>query len=353
MKIGIIGYARSGKTTIVNALTGSHAAVGAFGNRDANVAVIKVPDHRVERLAEVFKPRKTVHAEIEFVDIAPNEAGGEQKALDSNALTLLKNADALVHVVRAFENDAVMHPRGSVDPVRDCKGLEEELQLSDLIIIERKLERLAKEGRHDKEYELMRRCAQHIEGGAPLRALEFAPAELKALQGYTFLSIKPLMIVGNYGEARIGQDDPAALRAHAAANNFTLVELCGEMEMEISELPEEERAAFREDLGLGEESRTRFIHAAYDMLGLISFLTAGEPEVHAWTIHKGTKAVDAAGVIHSDIQRGFIRAEVVAYADLMDCEGSLHKAKEHGKMRLEGKEYVMQDGDVVLFRFNV
>lgn len=353
MKIGIIGYARSGKTTIVNALTGSHAAVGAFGSRDANVAVIKVPDERVERLAEIYKPRKIVHAEIEFVDIAPNETGGERKALDNNALTLLKNADALVHVVRAFESETVMHPHGSVDPVRDCRGLEEELQISDLIIIERKLERLTKEGRHDKEYELMQRCAKHIEGGASLRTLDLAPAEAKALQGYTFLSIKPLMLVGNYGEARIGQDDPAGLRDYAAANGFTLIEFCGAIEMEISELPEEERRAFREDLGLGEESRTRFIHAAYDMLGLISFLTTGEPEVHAWTIRKGTKAVDAAGLIHTDIQRGFIRAETVAYTDLMACDGSMHKAKEHGKVRLEGKEYVVQDGDVILFRFSV
>ncbi|HNR31070.1 MAG TPA: redox-regulated ATPase YchF [Candidatus Hydrogenedentes bacterium] len=353
MKVGIIGYARSGKTTIVNALTGGHAAVGAFGSRDANVAVIKVPDDRVERLAEIYKPRKIVHAEIEFVDIAPNEAGGEQKALDNNALTLLKNVDALVHVVRAFENETVVHPRGSVDSTRDCRNLEEELQLSDLIIIERKIERLAKEGRHDKEYDLLQRCAKHIESGDSLRALDLSPQELKALQGYTFLSIKPLMLVGNYDESRIGQDDPAGLRAYAAHNGFTLVEFCGAIEMEISELPEAERQAFRDDLGLGEESRTRFIHAAYDMLGLISFLTTGEPEVHAWTIHKGTKALDAAGVIHSDIQRGFIRAETVAYADLMACDGSMHKAKEHGKVRLEGKDYIVQDGDVILFRFNV
>ncbi len=352
MKVGIIGFARSGKTTVFNALTGAKAAVGAYGSREANVAVIKVPDARVDRLAEIHKPKKKTYAEIEFLDIAPNEAAGEQKALDGNALNVLKNVDALVHVVRAFANEAVSHPMDRVDPVRDVRLLEEELQLVDLIIIERRVERLEKEHRKDREYELMVRCKAHLEGGAPLRSLELDPAEQTLLRSFTFLSQKPLMLLGNYGDAKIGEDDPAGIGAVAAELGLTLIALCGAMEMEVSQLPDEDRAAFREELGLGEESRTRFIQAAYGMLGLMSFLTAGEPEVRAWTIRKGTRAVDAAGVIHSDIQRGFIRAETVAYDHFIEC-GTMAKAKEKGWVRLEGKEYIVQDGDILLFRFNV
>ena len=352
MRVGIIGLARSGKTTVFNALTGAHAAVGAYGSRDANVAVIKVPDARVDRLSEIHKPKKKTYAEIEFLDIAPNESADQDKSLDSAALTVLKNADALVHVVRAFKNDAVTHPMNRVDPVRDVRALEEELQLVDLIIIERRVERLEKEHRRDREYELMLRLKAQLESGQPLRTLEFDPHDAGLLKSYTFLSQKPLMILGNYGDECIGKDDPAGLDATAKALGLSHIDLCGAMEMEVTQLAEEDRAAFREELGLGEESRTRFIQAAYNMLGLMSFLTAGEPEVRAWTIRKGTKAVDAAGVIHSDIQRGFIRAETVAYGDFIEA-GNMAKAKEKGKVRLEGKEYIVQDGDILLFRFNV
>ena len=352
MKVGIIGFSRSGKTTIFNALTGQNAEVGAFGSRDANVAVLKVPDERIDRLSDIYHPRKKTYAEFQFVDIAPNEAARDDKALDSAALTLLKNVEALVHVVRAFNNEDVMHPSGSVDPVRDCRSLEEELQLTDLIIIERRLERMEKENRKDLEYQTLARCQEHIEQGNPLRTLSLEPPEAKAIAGYCFLSQKPLMILGNYGEESIGKEDPSGLAAYCAENHLTLVELCGAMEMEVNQLPEEERAAFRDELGLGEASRTRFLQSAYKMLGLISFLTAGEPEVRAWTIRKGTRAVDAAGVIHSDIQRGFIRAEVVSYDDFM-AAGSMQKAKEAWHVRLEGKEYEVQDGDIILFRFNV
>lgn len=352
MKVGILGFARSGKTTIFNALTGAHAAVGAYGSREANVAVIKVPDERVDRLSEIHQPKKKTYAEVEFVDIAPNETAGEQKALDGAALVSLKNADALVHVIRAFENDSVMHPLESVNPLRDALNMDDELKLSDLIILEKKIERMEKENRKDLEYELVRRCRDHIETGAPLRTLELSPRDAASLVGYTFLSIKPMMLVANYGEDGIGKEDPAGLRAYANENHLTLIELCGAMEMEVSQLSEEEQAEFRESLGLGEESRIRFIQAAYDMLGLMSFLTAGSPEVRAWTIRKNTHAVDAAGAIHSDLSRGFIRAEVVAYKDFMEA-GSMAKAKENGKVRLEGKEYVVQDGDIMLIRFNV
>ena len=236
--------------------------------------------------------------------------------------------------------------------MRDCKGLEEELQLEDLIIIERRLERLAKEGKKDQERDLLVRCREHIESGHPLRTLELSSQEDKAIMGFTFLSRKPLLLLGNYGEEGIGKADPASLDAWAAEAGLAHIDLCGAMEMEVAQLADDDRAAFREELGLGEESRVRFIQTAYDILGLMSFLTAGEPEVRAWTVRKGTKAVDAAGVIHSDIQRGFIRAEVVAYDDFA-AAGSMAKAKEAGHVRLEGKEYAVQDGDIILFRFNV
>ncbi len=352
MKVGIIGFARSGKTTIFNALTGAKAEVGAFGSRDANLAVIKVPDERIDALSAVYKPKKTTYAEVQFVDIAPNESAGETKVLDSAALTVLKNVEALVHVVRAFENEDVLHPLGSVDPVRDCKRLEEELQLTDLIVIERRIERLEKENRKDTEYHILCRARDHIESGKSLRSLPLSAQEAKEIAGYCFLSQKPLILLGNYGEESIGKPDPAGLADYAAETGQPLIEFCGAMELEVAQLSEEERAAFREELGLGEESRVRFLQTAYDMLGLMSFLTAGDPEVRAWTIPKGTKAVDAAGTIHSDIQRGFIRAEVVPY-DAFMAAGSMAKAKEAGHVRLEGKEYVMQDGDIVLFRFNV
>ncbi len=352
MKVGILGFPRSGKTTIFNSMTGAHAAVGAFGSRDANVAVIKVPDARIDALVEVYKPRKHVYAEIQFVDIAPNESGGERKILDSAALTLLRNVDALVHVVRAFASEEVVHPLDAVDPVRDCKTLEEELLFCDLIVVEKRLERLEKEHRKDLEYDALTRCRDAIESGTPLRNVELTPQQEQAVAGFGFLSRKPLLLLGNYGEEAIGTPDPAGIEQYAAECGQVGIALCGAMELEVGELPEEERQAFRDDLGLGEESRVRFIHAAYDALGLMSFLTAGEPEVHAWTIPKGYTAVEAAGRIHSDIQRGFIRAEVVHFDDFM-AAGSMAKAKEHGHVRLEGKDYIVRDGDIILFRFNV
>ena len=352
MKVGIIGFARSGKTTVFNSLTGAHAEVGAFGSREANLAVLKVPDERVDHVAAVYKPKKVAYAEFQFVDVAPDEASGEEKALSSAALTALRQVEALVHVVRAFDNENVMHPLGGIDPVRDCRALEEELKLEDLIVIERRLERLEKEHRKDHEHEVLTRCKAHIENGEPLRSLELTPQEEKEVAGFCFLSRKPLMLLGNYGDERIGQDDPSGLRAYAGAAGQTLIELCGAMEMEVSQLPEEERAAFREEFGLGEESRTRFIKRAYAMLGLISFLTASDPEVHAWTATKGTRAQEAAGIVHSDMARGFIRAEVVHYDDFA-AAGSMAKAKEAGHVRIEGKDYIVQDGDIIRIRFNV
>jgi len=352
MEVGIIGFARSGKTTIFNALTGAHAQVGTFGSRDANVAVLRVPDERVEKLAAIFKPKKTVHAEFRFVDAAPNEADGERKALDPDALGVLRQADALVHVVRAFEDQDVMHPHGTVDPARDCRDLEEELRLADLIVIEKRLERLEKEHNLGAEHQVLVRAREHIESGAPLRTMELTGQEAKELSGFCFLSQKPLLLVGNYGEKTIGDEDPAHLSACAIEQGLPVVALCGEMEMEIVQLAEEERQTFRDEWGLGEGSRMEFVHAAHDLLGLIIFFTCGDAEVHARTIPDGTKAVEAAACVHSDMARGFIRAEVVGCGDLV-AAGSMAKAKEGGHVHLEGKEYLVQDGDVILFRFNV
>ncbi len=352
MKVGMIGFARSGKTTVFNAITGASAEVGAYGSREANVAVIKVPDARVDKLSEIFKPKKKTYAEFEFIDIAPAENADNDKALDNAALNVLKNADALVHIVRAFESENVMHPLGSVNPARDVKALEDELQITDFIIVEKRIERLEKEHRKDQEYELLLRCKEHLEKGNPLRTLEMNMHEETLLRSFTFLSQKPMMLLGNYGDDAIGKDDPARMEQISAQLGLKMIAFCGALEMEVNQLPHEEQASFREELGLGEESRVRFIQFAYEMLGLMSFLTAGEPEVRAWTIRKGTHAVDAAGVIHSDIKRGFIRAETVAYDDFMET-GSMAKAKEKGKVRLEGKDYIVKDGDMLLFRFNV
>lgn len=352
MKVGIVGFARTGKTTIFNALTGAHAAVGTFGVRDVNVAVLKVPDSRVDRLAEIHKPKKITLAEFQFVDVPPAEGSGEEKAIDEAALRELKNVDALVHVVRCFANEQVMHPLGSVNPSRDVQRLEEEFQLADLIVIEKRVARLEKENKKDREYEVLKRCQETLEFGKSLRGLDLGEQEALSVAGFGFLSRKPLMLLGNYGEESIGKECPSGLDAVSNETGLPLVSLCGAMELEVAQLAEEERAAFRQDLGLGEESRVFFIRKAYEMLGLISFLTAGEPEVRAWTIRAGTKASRAAGVIHSDIERGFIRAETVAYDDFI-AAGSMVKAKEAGHVRLEGKEYEVKDGDIIHFRFNV
>jgi len=352
MIVGIVGFGRSGKTTIFNALTGSNAAVGAYGSRDVNVAVLKVPDERVERLDEIFHPKKKTLAEFQFVDIAPNESTVDEKALDAAALSGLKNVDALVHVVRCFDNENVLHPLDSVDPLRDCIALEEEFQLDDLMIVEKRTARLEKENEKGSEYETLIRCKDCIESGSPLRKLDLNPQEEKLIAGFTFLSQKPLMLLGNYGDESIGEDDSSGLQAFAAERGLALVSMCGAMELELSELSEEERASFREELGLGEESRALFLRTAYDILGLMSFFTVGEDEVRAWTAKKETKAAEGAGLIHSDLQRGFIRAEVVTYDDFIDA-GSMHGAKEQGHLRIEGKDCVLEDGDIVLIRFNV
>ncbi len=319
----------------------------------------RVPDARLERLAEMFRPRKKTPATVEYVDV-PGVAKGEGSALVD--LPALRGVDALVHVVRAFESDVVPHPEGTVDALRDAKMLELELILADLGAIDKRLERLEanikKANRADDlaERALFLKLKSCLEAERPLRTLDLGPDERRRVRNYSFLSEKPLLLVVNLGEDRIREAGPfletTGLGAFASSPGVGLCPISATIEAELGELPAEDARAFMEDLGLKEPGLDRVIRTSYALLGLISFLTAGEDECRAWTIVRGTRAQPAAGTIHSDIERGFIRAEVVAFDDLM-AAGSLAASRERGTLRLEGKEYVIQDGEIVHFRFNV
>jgi GTP-binding protein YchF len=323
------------------------------------VGVARVPDPRVDVLAEMYNPKKKTYATVEYVDV-PGVKKGEGAALVD--LPALRGVDALLHVVRAFEAEAVPHPDGSVDPLRDAQMLELELILADLGAVERRLERLEanlKKGNKPediREKQLFLRMKEHLEGEQPLRTLELAEEDRRRLRNYALLSSKPVLIVANLGEDDIkdaaGVLERRGLRAFAARPGLALCPVAAPIEAEMAQLPPEDARAFREDLGLEEPGLDRVIRTSYALLGLISFLTAGEDECRAWTIRAGTKAQVAAGTIHSDIERGFIRAEVVSFDDLV-AAGSLAACREKGTLRLEGKDYEVRDGDVINFRFNV
>ncbi len=348
MEIGIVGLPGCGKTTIFNALTGSEAETSAYsGSRKApNIAQIRVPDERLDILARMYRPRKTTPAVIQYVDIGGGLASQEKKDSMDEILRLLRPADALVHVVRCFEL-AGQAPA----PQSDLDEFESELILTDLMIVEKRLERLEKEVKKGKkgdprELELLQKAQRLLDAGRALRSdreITSAPE----LKGYAFLSAKPCIVVLNLGE----DDEPGNLDI-SLPEGASAVELKGSLEMELAQLDEEEAEAFRKDMGLPEPATYRLIKESYKLLGLISFFTVGEDEVKAWTIKKGTHAQKAAGAIHSDIQKGFIRAEVVAFDDLAEA-GSHQAAQKAGRVRLEGKEYAVQDGDVINFRFNV
>lgn len=352
MKVGIVGFAGGGKTTVFNTLTGLKAEVGSFGGKDkANVGIIKVPDGRIEELGRIYKPKKKVYAEMAFVDVAgpQGESAKSGSELDAKLVAEMREAEALVHVVRAFDNPAIER---SADPMRDIRAFESELILSDLIPIENRLNRMKKEKVNPREKEIVELCKETLESEKPLRSLDLTAEEWQMLAGFRFLTQKPIMLLINVDEGGISQDLPADILAYAQENHFEVIQMCGKAEMEIAELPLEEQEEFLKDLGITERARDRFITAAYRLLDLISFLTAGEDECRAWTIRRGTTAHRAAGKIHSDIERGFIRAEVIAYQDFITL-GTEAKCREQGKLRLEGKEYVVQDGDIINFRFNV
>jgi ribosome-binding ATPase len=347
-------------------MTGAHETThAAHGKGAVSVGISKVPDQRLDRLTEMYQPRKRVPATVEFSDwAAQGQPGGAQALVD---VVQYRNADALVHVVRAFSDPSVPHPSGSVEPGRDARSMEEELILADLAVAERRLERLGRDLKKmrtaelEREQELMLVCKETLESGRPLRTLHLAGEARKRLRGFQFLSAKPLLIVLNLDELHLGSQGNVSRYVDGASETFGLTSLvsegdtavaavCAKIELEIAQLEPADAAAFRADLGLSESGLDRIIRATYGLLGLISFFTVGEDECRAWSIPAGTPAQAAAGEIHSDISRGFIRAEVVSY-DVLVARGSMAPCRDHGEVRLEGKEYIVQDGDIVNFRF--
>jgi hypothetical protein len=364
----IIGLPSSGKTTVFNALTHAEATVGAFGagSDDPNLATVKVPDSRLDILTEMFKPKRRIPADVQYLDVAGMAKGIAEKGMSGALLGHLSQAEALVHVVRAFPDPGVPHPEGSVAPLRDIETINLELLFSDLAVVEKRLVRIAGQlpklsGREreatEREEVLMARLKAALEADTPLREIvgELAADDIKTLRGFGFLTAKPLLILLNLGEEQLGsggEDLLAAARAQFDRPRVAIDAIAGRIEMEIGQLAPADAAAFMDDLGIAESGLDRVIRLSFSLLGLIPFFTVGPDECRAWTIARGTPAVEAAGVIHSDIQRGFIRAEIVAYDDLI-ATGSMAEARKAGKLRREGKEYIVQDGDIINFLFNV
>lgn len=365
MKLGIVGLPNVGKSTLFNSLTkaGAESANYPFCTIDPNVGVVAVPDQRLKLLADLYHSAKVTPAVIEFVDIAGLVKGASKgEGLGNQFLANIREVDAIVHVVRCFEDTNVIHVDGSVDPVRDIETINLELIFSDLEILERRIAKTSRGARNDKalakELELLNGLKAYLEDGKLAITYQTEDEEEQALlDSFNLLTAKPVIFAANVCEDDLADDGASnsyvqAVREYAKETGSGVFVICAKIEEEISELEEDEKAMFLEDLGLKESGLEKLIAASYDLLGLMSFLTAGETETRAWTIRKGTKAPQAAGKIHSDFERGFIRAEVVNYQNLLDC-GSLSAAREKGLVGLEGKDYVVQDGDVILFRFNV
>ena len=359
MEIGIIGLPKSGKTTFFNALTAGKADIGIYTAAGPNVGVAKVPDQRLEALNEMFQPKRKIPAEVKYIDVAALT----KRELGSELLVHLSQSDGLLHVVRAFEDEKVPHSESSIDPERDVKMVELELTLSDLSILEKRLQKIeaslkgAKPHERDsfsREQALLGRLKSALDGEVPIREQELSEEEKKTISGYQFLSAKPLLVVFNIGEEglpRAGSlEDEWRKKYHRP--HLEVAALCGKLEMELAQLDEADAREFRSDMGIAEAALNRIIKLSYDLLGLISFFTVVSDEVKAWTIRRDTTAEQAAGKIHSDMERGFIRAEVIGYEDLVKC-GSIAEGRKKGLLHTEGKSYIVEDGDVITFLFNI
>jgi GTP-binding protein YchF len=362
MKVAIIGLPMSGKTTIFNALTKGKASVATYSPTLApNIGVAKVSDSRLSALEGIFQPKKTVPAEVSYIDVAGSIKGFGKEGAGGELLNYLTTADALLQVVRAFEDNQLPHPEGSIEPKRDIASLDLELAISDLAIVERRLDKLeaslkaakaAERESYLKEQSLLQRINTELEKDVPIRLQGLTKEELKALANYQFLTAKPMLVVLNIGEEQIREAFQLEAEISSLYPQFAVVALCGKLEMELGQLSDVEAREFREAMGLNKPALDRVIDLSYSLLGLIFFFTTVSSELKAWTIPDGTPAPKAAGKIHSDMERGFIRAEVISYEDLENC-GNIAEARKRGLLRTEGKDYMIQDGDVVTFLFNI